>query len=90
MLLTTTTLLSERADPSPLWFGIFPKRGIGPRNNEHFPRPLRQSEARLRLARSPSCGAPDEGGAGGGSAPPFLDAGASPASVKPAHAVAHD
>ena len=29
MLLTTTTLLSQRADPSPLWFGIFPKRGIG-------------------------------------------------------------
>ena len=29
MLLTTTTLLSQRAVSSPSWFDIFPKRGIG-------------------------------------------------------------
>ena len=29
MLLTTTTLLSQRADPAPLWIRVFPKRGIG-------------------------------------------------------------
>ena len=28
MLLTTTTLLSQRAEPSPVWSGIFPKRRI--------------------------------------------------------------
>ena len=28
MRLTTTTLHSQRWEPSPLWFGIFPKRRI--------------------------------------------------------------
>ena len=28
MLLTTITPLSQRAEPSPLWFGTFPKRRI--------------------------------------------------------------
>ena len=48
------------------------------------PPPLRQSGARLRPARpllARRVRVPHERGAGGGSAPPFLDAGASPASV---------
>ena len=28
MILTTTTLISQRADPPPLWFWTFPKRRI--------------------------------------------------------------
>ena len=62
----------------------FPETRHWTRNNEHFPRPLRQSEARLCLAFPPlarRASAPHERSAGGGSAPPFLTAAAAPASV---------
>ncbi len=54
------------------------------RNDKHFARLMRQSEARLCPACAPlaSCGgAPHERGAGGGSDPTFFVAGASPARV---------
>ena len=57
----------------------FPETRHWTRDNTDFPHPLRISEARLRLACPPLArrgGAPHERGAGGGSAPPFLAAGA--------------
>ena len=51
----------------------------GTRDNRDFPRPIRDREARRRLACPPLArrdGAPHERGAGGGSDPPFLTAGA--------------
>ena len=81
MLLTTTTLLSQRAAPSPLWFGIFPKRGIGRGITSIF-RVLCDTAKRGCASHvPPSPGAPHERGAGGGSDPPFFAAGAAPASV---------
>ena len=79
MFSTTTTLLSQRGEPSPLLFGTFPKRCMGRRDNTDFPRPMRKSGARRRpacplLARRAR--APHERGAGGGSDPPFLTTGA--------------
>ena len=57
----------------------FPETPHQTRKDKHFPRPLRKGEARLRLACPPPArrgGAPHERGAGGGSDPPFLAAGA--------------
>ena len=59
----------------------FPETPHQTRDNTDFPRPLRKSEARLRLACPPPPlawrnGAPHERGAGGESDPPFLGAGA--------------
>ena len=79
MFSTTTTLFSQRAEPSPLSFGTFPKRRMGRGITRNFPRPMRDPEARLRLACPPLArrdGAPHERGAGGGSDPPFWTAGA--------------
>ena len=58
--------LSEGA-PSPLWVWHFPETPHQTRDNTDFPRPLRQSEARLRLACPPLArrgGAPHERGDG--------------------------
>ena len=57
----------------------FPETPHQARNNKHFPRPMRKSDARLRLVCPPlarRAGAPHERGAGGGSDPPFWPAGA--------------
>ena len=56
----------------------------GTRGGTDFPRPMRKSEARRRLACPPLArrdGAPHERGAGGGSDPPFLTARAAPGGV---------
>ena len=55
----------------------FPETPHQTRDDTDFPRPLRESEARLRLARPPLArrnGAPHERGAGGESDPTFLGA----------------
>lgn len=68
-LMTTTTLLSQRAEPSPVWLGDFPETPHWTRNDTEFPRLKRQSEARFRLACPPLVrrnGAQYERGAGGG------------------------
>ena len=57
----------------------FPEMPHQTRNGKHFPRAQLQCEARLGLACSPPArrvGAPHERGAGGGSDPRFLTAGA--------------
>ena len=74
MLLTTTTLLSQSATPSPLWFGIFPKRGIGRGITSIF-RVLCDKAKRGCASHVPPlarrAGPPHETGDGGGSDPPF-------------------
>ena len=79
MLLTPTTLLSQRAEPSPLWCGTFPKRRIG-RGTTRISRIRCGKKKRGCASRVPpspgAAGAPHERGAGGGSDPPFLSAGA--------------
>ena len=81
MLLTPTTLLSQRAEPLPVVVWDFPETPYRTRDNTDFPHPLRKKEARLRLACPPLArrgGAPHERGAGGGSDPPLYAAGAAP------------
>ena len=57
MLLTTTTPFSQRADPSPLWFGTFPKRRMG-RGITRISRVLSETAKRGGASRvSPSPGA---------------------------------
>ena len=90
-ILLRTTPLSQRAEPSPLWYGTFPETPHQTRDNRNFPRPLRKSEARLRLACPPLAwrnGAPHERGAGGESDPLFLAAGAARGRAKVAAKVA--
>ena len=68
----------------PVVVGDFPETPRQTRDNKDFPCLMGQSEARLRLACPPLArrgGAPHQRGAGGGSAPPLLTAGAAPASV---------
>ena len=52
MLSTTRTLFSQRAEPSPSWFGIFPKRGIG-RGTTSISRVLCDKAKRGRASRVP-------------------------------------
>ena len=83
MLLTTTTLLSQRAAPSPLWFGIFPKRGIRRGITSIF-RVLCDKAKRGWASHVPlSPGAPTRRTRGVlvEGATPFLTAAAAPASV---------
>ena len=71
--------------------GDFPETLHQARDNRNFPRPLRKSEARLRLACPPLAwrnGAPHERGAGGESDPRFLAAGAPRGRTKVAAKVA--
>ena len=75
MLLTTTTPFSQRADPSPLWVGTFPKRRMG-RGITRIPasHATKRSEASPRvspLARRD--GAPHERGCWWRERPPFFD-----------------
>ena len=81
MLLTTTPLLSQRAEPWLVWFRLCRKTRIGRGTTSIFR--FRCDKAKRGCASHvpPSPGAPHETGDGGGSAPPFFDAGASPASV---------
>ena len=63
----------------------FPETPHLTRDDTDSPRPLRKSEARLRLACPPLArrnGTPHERGAGGESDPPFLAAGAARGRVK--------
>ena len=84
MPLTTTTLFSQRAEPSPLSFGTFPKRRMG-RGITRISRVRCENAKRGGASRPPLArrvGAPHERGDGGGSDPPFLAAGAPPGRVK--------
>ena len=84
-ILLRTTPFSQRANPLAVVVGVFPETLHQTRDNTDFPRPLRKSEARLRLACPPLArrnGAPHERGAGGESDPPFLAAGAARGRVK--------
>ena len=79
MLLTTTTPFSQRAEPSPLRFGTFPKRRIRRRRTSIFR--VRYGKAKRGCAsRVPlSPGAPARRARGvlvEGATPPFLAAGA--------------
>ena len=64
--------------------GDFPETLHQTRDNTDFPRPLRKSEARLRLACPPSLGATARrtGGGDGGESDPIFGAGAPPGRVK--------
>ena len=80
----TTTLLSERARASPLWFGTFPKRRIrrGITRISRVPCEKAMRGFASRVPASHGASARRAGGGGsGGSDPPFLTAGAAPASV---------
>ena len=55
--LLRTTPISERAEPLAVVVEDFPEMLQQTRDNTDVPRPLRKSEARLRLARPPSPGA---------------------------------
>ena len=84
MLLTTTTLLSQRATPSPLWIRVFPKRGIGRGITSIFRVLCDKAKRGCASHVPPAPGAPVRHTRGvlvEGATPPFLDAGASPASV---------
>ena len=70
---------SQRVDPLAVVVGDFHETPHQTGDNTDFPRPLRKSDARLRLACPPLArrnGVPHERGAGGESDPPFLVAGA--------------
>ena len=72
MILIRTTPLSQRAEPLAVVVWDFPETPHQTRDKTDFPRPLRKSEARLRLACPPLAwrnGAPHERGAGGESDP---------------------
>ena len=58
MMVKPTTLFSQRAEPLPVVVGDFHETAHQTRDNTDFPRPLREGEARLRLACPPSPGAP--------------------------------
>ena len=82
---THNASFSEGGAPSPVWFGTFAKRRTGRGATPIFPPALRNSDARLCLARPPLArrnGAPHESGAGGESAPTLLAAGAAWGSAK--------
>ena len=85
MLSTTPTLLSQRAEPSPLWLETFPQRRIrrGTTRNSQ----VRCEKAKRGYASRfpPSSGVTarrTRGAAGGESDPPFFGAGAPPVRVK--------
>ena len=82
--MTTTTLLSQRAESSPSWLRVLPKRGIGRGITSIF-RVLCDKAKRGCASHVPlSPGAPARRTTGvlvEGATPPFLDAGASSASV---------
>ena len=75
MILTPTTLFSRRAEPSPLWFGTFPKRRIR-RGTTRISRVRCEKAKRGCASRVPRLarrnGAPHERVAGGESAPPLF------------------
>ena len=52
-ILLRTTPFSQRANPLAVVVGVFPETLHQTRDNTDFPRPLRKSEARLRLACPP-------------------------------------
>ena len=84
MFSITTTLLSQRAAPSPLSFGTSLKRRMG-RGITRISRVLSETAKRGGASRVPPLarrdGATHERGAGGGSDPPFLTARAAPGGV---------
>ena len=90
-ILLRTTPFSQRANPLAVVVGVFPETLHQTRDNTDFPRPLRKSEARLRLACPPLAwrnGAPHERGAGGESDPTLFAAGAPRGRAKVAAKVA--
>ena len=90
-VLLRTTPLSQRGGARAVVVLDFPETPHQTRDNTDFPRPLRKSEARLRLACPPLAwrnGAPHERGAGGESDPRFFAADAPRGRTKVAAKVA--
>ena len=78
MILTTTTLISQRAEPTPLWSGLS-RNAASDAGRHGFPATVAEKRSEAAPRVSPLArrnGAPHEWGAGGESAPPFLAAGA--------------
>ena len=65
MMVTPTTLFSQRAEPLAVVVGVFHETAHQTRDNTDFPRPLREGEARLRLACPPIARRTDEPGEAG-------------------------
>ena len=84
MILTTTTLISQRAEPTPLWSGLS-RNAASDAGRHGFLATVAEKRSEAAPRVSPLArrnGAPHERGAGGESDPPFWAAGAARGRVK--------